>query len=349
VSKTTKIIELYRHHFPSFVRFAFQTLSPNTALIPNWHIDVIADHLARCERRDCRQLIINLPPRYLKSHCASVALPAWILGRHPYRKILLLTGSRALAMQLNNQVKVLVSSERYQCIFPMANTFEIERNIVTPQGGQFLAMTTRQSLEGLGADYIIIDDPMSMQDIKNEKANQAVREWYDNLVFQRLNDKSRGVVILAMQRLHPKDLTAHLLSQDPNWRHLCLPAIATEDERYELSDGRILGRKAGEALNPTLESRETLYKTLLRINGGAFMSQYQQAPITRRGCGIKWRWHDAIDPSDPESGPTLSMRFGKPSDMAIARREAFGEGLGGVSDGYGEFMPYEEWKAMNGG
>jgi hypothetical protein len=124
-----------------------------------------------------------------------------------------------------------------------------------------------------------------------------------------------------------------------------IPAMATEDEQYVLSDGRILGRKAGEALNPTIESRETLYKTLLRINGGAFMSQYQQAPITRRGCGIKWRWNEPKDPSDPESGPTFSMRFGKPSDMAIARREGFGEGLGGGSDGYGEMMPYEEWKA----
>ncbi len=79
------------------------------------------------------------------------------------------------------------------------------------------------------------------------------------------------------------------------------------------------------------------------------MSQYQQAPITHRNHKPTWRWHDQSNPSDPESGPTLSMRFGKPSDMAIARCEAFGEDLGGGSAGYGELMPYKEWKArMNG-
>jgi len=342
VKKTTaQILDLYRHHFPSFVRFSFRVLNPNTALIPNWHIDVMADYLARCERRDCRQLIINLPPRYLKSHCASVALPAWILGRHPNRRILLITGSRALAKQLNNQVKVLVSSERYQCLFPVASTFEIERNILTPQGGQFLTLTTKQALEGLGADYIIIDDPMTMQDIKNTRANQAVHEWYDNLVFQRLNDKSRGVVILAMQRLHPEDLTAHLLSEDRNWTHLCLPAIATEDERYELGDGRLLERKAGEALNPSFDCREDLYKTLLRIGGTAFMSQYQQDPITLRNFKPTWSWKDPSDPSDPESKPTLIWQFGRPSDTAIARYEAFGEEVRGWPPGPGGIPSYE--------
>jgi len=210
---------------------------------------------------------------------------------------------------------------------------------------QFARDTTRQALEGLGADYIIIDDPMTMQDFKNEKANQAVHEWYDNLVYQRLNDKSRGVVILAMQRLHPKDLTAHLLSEDRNWTHLCLAAIATKDERFELGDGRILERKAGEALNSAVDSREVLYKTLSRIGGTAFMSQYQQAPITRRNAGLTWRWNEPKDASDPESKPTLVMIFRRPSDTAIARYEAFGEEVPGWPPGPPGIPTYEEWKA----
>jgi hypothetical protein len=39
-------------------------------------------------RRIWRRLIINLPPRHLKSHLASVAFPAWCLGHRPSAQIL---------------------------------------------------------------------------------------------------------------------------------------------------------------------------------------------------------------------------------------------------------------------
>jgi hypothetical protein len=58
----------------------FLTLSPATPYLPNWHIDAIAWHLQQVAAGELRRLIITLPPRHLKSLCASVALPAWLSG-----------------------------------------------------------------------------------------------------------------------------------------------------------------------------------------------------------------------------------------------------------------------------
>ena len=74
---TEQIKALYRSNFPAFVRFAFRELNPNQPLIDTWHIDVLADHLERVARGEITRLIINLPPRCLKSLAASIALPVW--------------------------------------------------------------------------------------------------------------------------------------------------------------------------------------------------------------------------------------------------------------------------------
>ena len=91
-----EIKALYRQHFPAFLRFAFRELHPGQKLIDTPHIDVPADHLARVARGDITRLIINMPPRSLKSFSASVALPAWLLGRDPTRQIISVAGTKEL-------------------------------------------------------------------------------------------------------------------------------------------------------------------------------------------------------------------------------------------------------------
>ena len=54
----------------------------------NWHIEVIAAALTAVQQGKIRRLIINLPPRHLKSLMASVAFPAWCLGHVPSAQIL---------------------------------------------------------------------------------------------------------------------------------------------------------------------------------------------------------------------------------------------------------------------
>jgi hypothetical protein len=77
---------LLRKDFYSFIERSLYEINPETQFLPNWHIEKIAQELEECRRGNTKRLIINLPPRSLKSHCASVAFPAWLLGHNPARR-----------------------------------------------------------------------------------------------------------------------------------------------------------------------------------------------------------------------------------------------------------------------
>jgi hypothetical protein len=52
---------------------------------------VIAAKLAAVRAGRIRRLVINLPPRHLKSPLASVAFPVWCLGHGPAARLLCVT------------------------------------------------------------------------------------------------------------------------------------------------------------------------------------------------------------------------------------------------------------------
>src|SRR5437762_13022535 len=76
-----------RNDFCTFAERSFLELNPATDFARNWHIDVIAHELERCRLGETRRLIINLPPRSLKSHCASIVFPAWLMARSEERRV----------------------------------------------------------------------------------------------------------------------------------------------------------------------------------------------------------------------------------------------------------------------
>jgi len=69
----------------------FHTLYPKSRFLTNWRLGVIAEKLAAVRQGHIRRLVINLPPRHLKSLLASVAFPAWVLGHEPSAEILCVT------------------------------------------------------------------------------------------------------------------------------------------------------------------------------------------------------------------------------------------------------------------
>lgn len=94
ISSNRRLLEaLLREDFESFLRKVFATLSPGQTYVADWHIAAIVHQLERICRGEIRRLIINMPPRSLKSITASVAFPAFILGHEPTRRIIRLAPS----------------------------------------------------------------------------------------------------------------------------------------------------------------------------------------------------------------------------------------------------------------
>ena len=88
---------MLRRDFYSFLIRSFIELNPQTEVSENWHIEVLAEDLDLCRRGEIKRLIINLPPRSLKSHCASIVFPAWILGHNPSAHIICASYAQDLA------------------------------------------------------------------------------------------------------------------------------------------------------------------------------------------------------------------------------------------------------------
>ena len=109
---------LLRADFAGFAHRAFGELNPRASLAMNWHLEVIAAKLAAVREGKIRRLIINLPPRHLKSLMASIAFPAWCLGHDPLAQILCVSYAQDLADKLARDCRSIMASLWYRQLFP---------------------------------------------------------------------------------------------------------------------------------------------------------------------------------------------------------------------------------------
>lgn len=273
-----------REDLYTFVQKSFQLVDNSQDFIRNWHIELICDKLQQCASGKIKRLIINIPPRYLKSFCVSTAYTAWLLGHKPSTRILCVSYSEELANKFSRDCKKIMQSSFYKKTFntKLSKDKQTENFIETTQNGYRYATSTNATLTGFGGNFIIIDDPMKAMDCYSQNKLNKINNWFNNTLSSRLNNKKDGVIILIMQRLHLNDLTGHLLKQE-GWDTLVLPAIAEEDEKFVLSNNKIITRKKGEALNSQLETAKMLDLQRIIMNEFDFEAQYQQSPIPEEG------------------------------------------------------------------
>lgn len=102
----------------TFTHRCFQTVAPAQVYRHNWHLEALAWHLHQCATRKINRLVINLPPRHLKSIGASVAFPAWLLGHNPTIRIICASYSENLAGKHALDCRAVMESEWYRRLFP---------------------------------------------------------------------------------------------------------------------------------------------------------------------------------------------------------------------------------------
>ena len=218
-----------RRSLKLFIKEAWPTIEPNRIYNDNWHIDAIAEHLQAVVNGDIKRLIINIPPRHMKSISVSVALPAWTWTIDPTKKFLF--ASYALMLSIRDSVKCrrLIDSSWYKDTF--GNQFQLttdqnqKQRFENDKTGMRIATSVDGALTGEGGDIIIIDDPHNVREAESGAVRTSVLEWWDQAMQTRLNDPKNGAFIIIMQRVHENDLTGHILANEfEDWDHLCLPA-----------------------------------------------------------------------------------------------------------------------------
>lgn len=300
---------ILNHDLVSFIERSFYELSPEAIFLHSPYIELMAARLEDCRSGRTKRLIINLPPRALKSVAVSVAFVAWLLGHDPAKQIICASYGQDLADKHARDCRTVMNSAFYRGLFPrtvLSQNKQSVNDFMTTRQGFRMATSVGGVLTGRGADVIILDDILKPDDALSGTRRRAANEWYFNTLLSRLNSKENGVIILVMQRLHQEDLVGEVLERE-QWEVLSLPAIAEEDENFIITSPfgtRQYHRTVGEALHPERESLATLEAIRHAIDEYTFQSQYQQRPIPLAGGLIKREWLQYYDPA------TLPKRLG---------------------------------------
>lgn len=301
---------ILRNDFAGFVHRSFLELNASTQFQHNWHIDLLAEKLEDVRHGRTRRLIVNIPPRGLKSHMASIAFPAWLLGHDPAAKLLCISYGQELSDKLARDCRTLMQSPFYQAVFRtrLSPSRQAVEEFDTTGGGYRLSTSMTGAITGRGADYIIIDDPLKPDDALSEVRRKSVNEGYSGTILSRMNNKQSSAIVLVMQRLHADDLCAYVAERD-DWEIVTLPALAEQDETWRIRTpyGRLIAeRKTGDALHPDRESAITLEMLRRQMTEYNFAAQYQQDPQPLAGNIVKRAWLKFYKPSDlPEFGLVL--------------------------------------------
>ncbi len=281
---------IIRSEFAVFIKKVFSTVAPGEMLEWNWHIDAIIEALRKLAVGETPQVVINLPPRYLKSIVVSVAWPAWVMGHDPAKQVIVASYSIDLAIKHANDFRKVVTSSWYRRAFPkfrLGKNTEVEMQ--TSRGGFRLATSVGGSLTGRGADIIIVDDPLKAEEALSKERRDRVNSWFDTTLLSRLNDKRRGAIVVVMQRLHLDDLTGHVLRKH-GWTRLCLPAIAQVAESIAVRPAEFHERSPGDLLDPGREPQNVLDAIKTNMGTFGFAAQYLQEPVLPEGQLVKVDW-----------------------------------------------------------
>jgi predicted phage terminase large subunit-like protein len=297
-SHRTALDAICRTDFSSFIQRCFYSLTPGSQFLMNWHILALAYYHEQVWLGKIKLLIINMPPRSLKSIVSSVAFPAFVLGHDPTKRVIAVSYGSDLATKHANDCRSILNSDWYRRLFPstrISPTKNTESEVATTRNGYRLATSLDGTLTGRGGDIIIIDDPLKPIDALSDPKRERVNQWFFNTLLSRLDDKQHGAIIVVMQRLHMNDLSGVLLSGSDKWTHLNLTAIAECDEEIEIGEETAYFRPAGEVLHPAREPMSVLESIRSQLGSDTFAAQYQQAPVPPGGAMIKRVWIHRYD------------------------------------------------------
>jgi predicted phage terminase large subunit-like protein len=294
---------LLRRHMASFVKGAFIELNPGTKLIWAPYLDLICAHLEAVAHGQIRRLIILVPPRHLKSICASVALPAYVLGHYPNQEVMCVSYGQDLAKGFGQDCSKLMKSRFYTDLFGevLPPSRQSPHMFLTRAGGSRRSTSIDGTATGKGADLLIFDDPQKPTETLSDAIRRATNNAYQNTFFTRQNLAPESRIVIVMQRLHEDDFVAHVQSLGEDWTVITLPAIAEEDEAIPYTSAlgnSVFRRKAGQPLHPKRMPLEELALQRRALGEAVWATQYMQRPTPAGGGLVKTSWLKRYTPDE---------------------------------------------------
>jgi phage terminase large subunit-like protein len=288
-----------RNDFHFYIQKAWKIVEPGKNFVDNWHIGLICETLEAVTRGEVQNLIINIPPRHMKSLLVSVFWPTWMWTHSP--EVRWLTGSYSELLATRDALKSrrIIQSAWYQQLFGDVFQLRSDQNMKNryenDQTGYRLAFSLGGALTGEGGDIIVVDDPLKAQDADSEVMRERANEIYDGTVSTRGNDPKTTRRVIIMQRLHENDLTGHILEKMKEeganqYEHICLPTEYEANRFYSsigLSDPR---ESAGSLLWPKRFGEKENSAAKVDLGARGYAGQHGQRPGPQGGNIYQVEW-----------------------------------------------------------
>lgn len=285
---------------------------------PNWHIYALCEHLEAVSRGEIRRLVLNLPPRSLKSIIVSVCWPMWTWAqnktsalRGPQVKFLCASYNQDLSWNLSTDSRRLALSpfyqERWGHRFKLTGDQNTKTQFDNTKGGSRIATSVGGSLLGIGGNILILDDPHNIE-VLSEVERLAAIEWFKEYSSTRFNDPSTGALVVVMQRLHEEDITGYLQQHGGDqWEYLVLP-MEFDSSLYQVPtslgfldprglteygqplEGDELKARDGELLHEERVPREEVERLKEALGPYLASGRLQQRPVPAGGAIIREEW-----------------------------------------------------------
>lgn len=327
--------ELARRSLADFIRESWHVTNAGVRYDHGRHIEVIAAHVQRQledwgrARADPtflqpgKDLLINIPPRCLKSTIVSVCATAWAWIHWPEIKIGCLSVNPRVSFRDALATRALLASDWYQHAFQPDWTIREDQNAIgnfaNSLGGSRIARGFESNVVGEGFDWILVDDPHDPRD--SAAAVQKVLDGWDVAVGSRVNDARVSIRTGIMQCVTEGDFSAHVIGQ--GWAHLCLPMeFEGQPSPHPYPDIAAEWRTVpGESLHPTRFPVRVLDKIKIERGSYAYAAQYQQRPAPLAGGIIQRSWFKRFSIGDLPDFPdwtTISVdaTFGSVEETA---------------------------------
>jgi predicted phage terminase large subunit-like protein len=304
--------ELAERNLRDFVRSAWAVVEPSTPFVEGWHIDAITEHLQAITRGEIRNLLINVPPRHMKSLLVSVFWPCWEWLRCPQRRWLFSSYAATLSIRDSVKCRRLIDSLWYQANwsdrFALTGDQNAKARFENDRSGYRLSTSVGGTVTGEGGDRVICDDPHSVQEAESDTVRMNTVDWWNMVMSTRLNDPRTAAKVIVMQRCHQQDLSGHVLEQG-GWEYLCLPA------EYEVN-GRVTSigwsdprTEPGELLWPERFGVKEIEDLKRSLGSYGAAGQLQQRPAPSGGGIIKKHWWRYWQPPDAKLAPVPVRQF----------------------------------------
>ncbi len=225
---------------------------------PNWHLEMICDHLEALSNRQIMRLLINVPPGHGKSLGVQVFWPAWTWAQNttvdeqttglwtpqidkpavrehtwlgPGVRFAFVSHRQDLSIDHSIKCRRLIESDWYRSRWGERVLFARDENKASAyanMSGGSRQVAVMGSMTGIGAEAIVIDDPHDAMNVDSEVQRQEVIKFWTEQVTGRLRH-DEGVLVIVMQRLHSRDLSGYVLAEQLGAK--VLEVVANEPRR----------------------------------------------------------------------------------------------------------------------